>query len=239
MEGNKHFFHPFFFQCPEHAVGKVQTGGRRGNGAFKTGINGLVVFLVVVFVPDSPLCRFVAFDVGRQRHQSVFLQIGGQLFGRAVESDQDTVLFLFLNDGGGKAAFFRSNVVGVKADGVARVQAFGIFDERPPTDAVNRPVERHFHSGIAAGAVKAGGNNLGVVENQHVAFAENVRQVVKTAVGDFIFLAQIEQARRITRAGRLFGNQAAVQFKVKNVYFHRWLSFLRPLYYRRRLFASG
>ena len=74
------------------------------------------------------------------------------------------------------------------------MQAFGIFDERHPTETVYGVVKRDFDQGFATAAVKTGGDDLGVVENQDVSRAENVGEVVKMTVGYDAFFRQVKQA---------------------------------------------
>ena len=67
MQGQENLFDAFFIQSLQDARGKMQAGGRRGNGTLVSGIDGLIIFFVVIFVPQA-IGGFFAFDIRRQRH---------------------------------------------------------------------------------------------------------------------------------------------------------------------------
>ena len=67
MQGQENLFDAFFIQSLQDARGKMQAGGRCGNGTLVSGIDGLIIFFVVIFVPQA-IGGFFAFDIRRQRH---------------------------------------------------------------------------------------------------------------------------------------------------------------------------
>ena len=52
VEGQIGFFNAFVPQPVKNFRGKMQSGGRSGDGSFVFGVDGLIVFFVVEFMPD-------------------------------------------------------------------------------------------------------------------------------------------------------------------------------------------
>ena len=96
--------------------------------------------------------------------------------------------------------------------------------------AVNRVVERDFDFRQAADGIKTGGNNLGVVKDQHIPFIKQLGKFGENAVVNGIVFGKVKQAAAVARISRLAGNQTAVQVKIKNIYFH-WRAFKFMLYF--------
>lgn len=93
-------------------------------------------------------------------------------------------------------------------------------------------VERDFNLSFAAFAVKPRRNDLGIVENENIAFVQDFGQLAEDAVGYPVFFGQVQKFGTVSRAGRFVGNKAAVEVKIKNIHFHAFSSFIfRLLYY--------
>ena len=104
----------------------------------------------------------------------IFLQL-------AIMNIEQSITFkwaVFFQDFGGEIRFFGRDFGGVKGNRVTGAQTFGIFYEGLPADAVNRVVERDFNLSFAAFAVKPRRNDLGVVENENVAFVQDFGQSI-------------------------------------------------------------
>ena len=113
-----------------------------------------------------------------------------------------------------------SEDIAAELDEVAFVQALGVADEGLPAAQVDPLVERSPQFRRAAPALKLGGNHAGVVEHQHVARAQQARQVAHGQVSEGPLPWHVQQARGIARARRAQGDPFGRKLEIEAIDAH-------------------
>ncbi len=105
-----------------------------------------------------------------------------------------------------------------EADDVAGFDAACAFDESAPRAAAAVEMQRHLDGRRAARAGQPRRDDARVVRHQHIAGAQQLRQIADTPVGDAI--AYHEQPSGIARLDRMFGDELARQVEIEFVDAH-------------------
>ena len=197
---------PRCFELPQQLRCKVQTGGRRGDGARLGGKDGLIA--VHVFLDHLAIA-----NVGRQRNAADL----GEQIGR--------IALLVWQDGPCAAVELsdepeRERVASVPGDyvnGLAGLQlAAGFAEDLPDAMLIGRQEQAGpAGPGPLAATDQASGYDLGVIENEAVARVENGRQIADiTVVDGFLVPANDHQAGVAAAGQRMLGDQLAGQVVV-------------------------
>ena len=175
---------------------------RRRDRAGRPRIDRLVVGAVPRVRPAGPL------DIGGQGRLAVVFE-GGQHIGSRCKAEPDFAV-------PGAALDMRPERVR-DLDHVARAQPPRRAGERAPGlalgGAVERAQQRRFDARLAAPADDAGGDDLGVVDRQHVAGAEQPGQLGDRPVAER--RTHLEKPRRLARHGRTVGYGSFGQVEVE------------------------
>lgn len=173
--------------------GEVQTG-RRGGGASKLlGVDGLILALVFELLGD----------IGRQRHFAKFVQLFIKRLGVIIKCNELVAVFQRLVHHGRQGAVAEAHL-GAGLHPLAGLGkalplvALDLTQQQQLADRAGRLLDAH----------DAGGQDLGVVDDQQVARLQIFRQVVEDAVLDaVVFLAQDHQPGRVTRVRRFLRDE--------------------------------
>ena len=168
----------------DQPLGEVERGGRCCNRTGLAGEHRLIVGSVV------GVGRSFGSDVGRERHLAGSLE---QQFDRllAVEGQENRPSVVALDRGGLNPE--------TEVDDVPIAHPFGVADERPPAAQSLALVQGCSHPRVTARPFKLGGDDLGVVEHQHIVGAEQRRQVEHGPVA-YCRPIDRQQPRRIARS---------------------------------------
>ena len=194
----------------EDGIGEMKTGGRSGDGATETGVEGLVSLQVY------GLC--LAVEIRWNGHCTACLEDCGK--GRAVSAgDLDDTGLTLLGEQARPQVHPDEGGIGPMAEKAEHVTlpALGIADDTAPHTAgssredsavlgrLNRLEAEHLDmcTGLTL-EMKAGGNNLGIIEDHEGTFGQKVGNVTKD---EFIDTAVTitQKLRRITFRERILG----------------------------------
>ncbi len=176
---------PARFEGFEQARSEMQRRGRGGHRAFLPGEHRLIVGAVRL------IRRAAGSDVGRQRHPP-----------GALEQELDRLLPMEMQQRRAVGGFLHDRRMDILAevDDVAGMRPLRVAQERLPFARAFALVQRGADARLSPAAFELGGDHLGVVEDQHVAGPQQVRQVEDVAVRN-LGAADDQQSRAVARAG--------------------------------------
>ena len=184
---------------------EVQRRGRRGDGALLAREHRLVIGAVRL------VGRALRGDVGRQRHPAGALE---QQLDRLVPVEvQQRRAVLGLLDHRRRDAL-------AEVDRVADARPLGVAQERLPFARPLALVQRRADARLAAPPFELGRDDLGVVEHQHVAGPQQLRQLEHLTVGDLAALDQ-QQPRAVARPRRPQRDPLRRKLEIEQVDAHR------------------
>ena len=213
VDGNEGFVDVLENHAVEQLAAEVQAGGRGADGPFMGGEDGLVILHVF----GGGLFLHPFRDVGLTQAEEGLLEV----FVTAVEQEAQGPAA-----GGGVVDHFRhQRLVLSEVEFVADTDfPGGVHDDVPQALlAVEFPEEEDHDVGprFLLLAVQAGGEDLGVVQDEDVSFAEVVDDILEEAVLDFTgVFVQDHEAGLVTPAGGLLGNPVLGKFEVELRKFH-------------------
>ena len=178
----------------------MQSGGRRGGGAYRTGIHGLIPFRV----------GQLGLDIGRQGHFPQALQ-SFQKNPLILEPHQPVAVLTDLQHLGGKGPVSEGQPC-------ARLQPPSGADQTFP-DLFSPVDEQQYLSRAAAGLPatdEPGGEHAGVVEHQAVPWPQEAGQIVKVrmAAGPGL-LVQHQKPGGVPALQRRLGNELLGELEIK------------------------
>ncbi len=167
---------------------------------------------------DSLIVRAVALiwrppggDIGRQRHFAALIDCLIEIGVMIGEGQRYRPAFAFFGDGCIKLTEKAHAPLVAKADDIPRCEALGGFDEGPPVRAVNpfdqRCLDRRFDiTPSNAPPLQAGGNDLGVIDHQCIAWTQQIRQIANDPILPFRHVAGPHH-QQLGAVARLRGSQ--------------------------------
>ena len=179
----------------------MQSGGGRRHGAVMAGVDGLIV------APVAGVGALLARDIGRQGRRAVAAQGVGHGLATAVEAQANLAALPLGHDLGGEIL--------AEAQAVADLELARRLGER-----IDRLMQGRLDAQAAAPAGEPHRDDPGVVEHQHVAGRQQLRQVGETPIVETL-LADPQQAGGIPRIRGTRGDQLARQFEIEQIDPHR------------------
>ena len=185
--------------------GEVQRGSRRCDRPVLGREHRLIVALVL------RIGWALARDIGRQRHLA-----------RAFEQDFDRFV---AEEREGHAAVISARLdqrlhPSGEIDRVAKPQPLGVADEGLPAAQVDPFMQRCADFRFTPAALELGGNHAGIVEHQHIASAQQPRQVAHRQVLKRARSSHQQQPRRIARTRRAQGYPFWRKLEIEQVNAH-------------------
>ena len=165
----------------------------------------------LVIDPVGIIQRALLRDIGRQRHPpGAFQQHLDRLI--AGETQREAAIIV--------ALFGHGRDIGGKLDCLANPQPLGIADEGLPAAEINPLVQRGANARFSAHAFELRRDDAGIVEHQHIAAPQQLRQVANATVGKIALATHNQHPRRIARPHRAQSDVFRRKVKVEQVYAH-------------------
>ena len=215
MESKKPAFYTFDLQTLHQFAAEMHTGCRSHNGPLVLGEDALVAFLVPVF--------HRAGDIFRKRSLAQGIEGLLEFIVVAVvkEAERTSAVGRIVDHLG------HHRIVVAEIELVADTDLAGRLHEHVPETVflIKLPKEKHFDAGarLLLVAIETGRKNLGVVENHHVAFIEEIDDLLEDMMGD-LACAGVDhhQATFVTILRRTLGHQLLGKLELELRKFHKF-----------------
>ena len=190
-------FHAARANVIKNFVCKMQAGGGRGHRAFDPREDRLITFFVF-----GELAGIFAGNIWRKGNFANLIEHVLDITD-AIKPHAAVSFGILLQDSG-RERFFRRRQAGLKLDFSADARVFaGTHHDPPVVDAVFFE-QKHFKfaAGFGIGAVKPGGNDTGIVQDQYVSGPQISQQIADALVFQPIFFSMQNEQARFASIGR-------------------------------------